>query len=188
MEFLFSFFIINRIYMKFIDYFFLKNSTIFLLLNNMYCKYYFNILKQSMIYQMKTLSDLTIIHDLDNKLEYELIYVTLSYTLNIRIFSILFCNKDDLIFSMNNIYPNANWLEREIWDLFGIKFIYHKDLRRILTDYGFIGHPLLKFYPLMGFMELRYDDSLNKIIQDVLELSQAYRFYTYINPWWKWYN
>jgi len=60
--------------------------------------------------------------------------------------------------------------------------MYHKDLRRILTDYGFVGHPLLKLYPLMGFIELRYDDSVQKIIQEVLELSQAYRFYTYINP------
>jgi len=137
---------------------------------------------------MVTLSDLIMLHDLDTKKEFELIYITLSYKLNYRFFSVLLCQRDDLIISLSNIYNNANWLEREIWDLFGLKFMYHKDLRRILTDYGFVGHPLLKLYPLMGFIELRYDDSVQKIIQEVLELSQAYRFYTYINPWWKWYN
>jgi NADH-quinone oxidoreductase subunit C len=66
--------------------------------------------------------------------------------------------------------------------LYGIKFIYHKDLRRILTDYGFIGHPLLKLFPLTGFIELRYDDSLDKIVKEKIELTQAFRFFNFFNP------
>jgi NADH-quinone oxidoreductase subunit C len=66
--------------------------------------------------------------------------------------------------------------------MFGLKFIFHIDLRRILTDYGFVGHPLLKFFPLMGFSELRFDDFYNKIIKEVVEFSQTYRFFLYFNP------
>jgi NADH-quinone oxidoreductase subunit C len=87
-----------------------------------------------------------------------------------------------------DIYINSNWLERESWDLYGIKYIYHQDLRRILTDYGFIGHPLLKIFPLTGFVEMRYDDLLNKIIKERIELSQAFRFFYFINPWYSFKN
>jgi NADH:ubiquinone oxidoreductase subunit C len=73
-------------------------------------------------------------------------------------------------------------LERELFDLFGIKFIYHNDLRRILTDYGFIGHPMLKLFPLVGFIELRYDDIISKIIKETVELMQVYRIFSFINP------
>ena len=95
--------------------------------------------------------------------------------------------KEFLVLSLSNFFFNANWLEREVWDLFGIKFICHNDLRRILTDYGFSGHPLLKFFPLMGFSELRYDDSLNKIIREQIEMTQAYRYFIYNTPWFLWY-
>ena len=177
---------INRIYNKFIYSIIVKFNSLFLILNNILYINFFNSIKNSNILKMSTLSDFTVINHIDNIYDFELIYVVLSYKLNFRLILKLFCKKEDLIISLSNIYINANWLEREIWDLFGIKFIYHKDLRRILTDYGFIGHPLLKLYPLMGFTELRYDDALNKIVKDFVELSQAYRLYIYINPWIKW--
>jgi NADH-quinone oxidoreductase subunit C len=88
--------------------------------------------------------------------------------------------------SISNLYNSTAWLEREIWDLFGIKFIYHKDLRRILTDYGFLGHPLLKQFPLIGFIELRYDDSILNILKEAVEMSQMYRFFRFMNPWVIW--
>jgi NADH:ubiquinone oxidoreductase subunit C len=137
---------------------------------------------------MNTLCDLTAINNQGSLYEFELIYITLSYKFNIRFILKLYIKKEDLILSLSNLYINANWLEREIWDLFGIKFLYHKDLRRILTDYGFSGHPLLKIFPLMGFTELRYDDSLNKIIKEMIELSQSLRLFNYVNPWVHWYN
>jgi NADH:ubiquinone oxidoreductase subunit C len=105
--------------------------------------------------------------------------------LNLRYNLKHFLNKEDLILSLMDIYLNANWLEREVWDLYGVKFIYHQDLRRILTDYGFEGHPLLKLFPLTGFFELRYDDSLEKIIKESLEFTQAYRYFVFFNPWTK---
>jgi len=179
---------INRIYNKFIYSIIIKYNCLFLILNYILYINLFNSIKYSNVLKMNTLSDFTVINHIDNIYDFELIYIVLSYKLNLRLIIKLFCKKEDLIISLSNIYINANWLEREIRDLFGIKFIYHKDLRRILTDYGFIGHPLLKLYPLMGFTELRYDDSLNKIVKDFIELSQAYRFYIYINPWIKWNN
>lgn len=180
--------LINKIYNKFIYFIIMKYDYLLIILNNILYTIYFYMMKISSIFKMHTLSDLTIIDNIDNTFQFELIYITLSYKLNLRLFSKLYSNKEDLIISINNIYKNANWLEREIWDLFGIKFIYHPDLRRILTDYGFSGHPLLKLFPLMGFMEIRFDDLSNKIIKEAIELSQAYRLYIYFNPWLNWNN
>jgi NADH-quinone oxidoreductase subunit C len=104
----------------------------------------------------------------------------------LRFFLKLLIKKEDLMVSLSNLYKSVGWLEREIWDLFGIKFIYHKDLRRILTDYGFLGHPLLKQFPLIGFIELRYDDSILNIIKEAVEMSQMYRFFRFLNPWVLW--
>lgn len=84
---------------------------------------------------------------------------------------------------MTPLYPSANWLEREIWDFYGVKFLFHPDLRRILTDYGFRGHPLRKDFPLVGFLELRYDDSYRSIVLEPVELSQDFRFFKFYNPW-----
>lgn len=139
--------------------------------------------KDVMILKYQTLNDLTAVNYPDLFKSLELNYFFISYKLNSKYTLKNFLNKEDLILSLMYIYENANWLEREIWDLYGIKFIYHKDLRRILTDYGFIGHPLLKLFPLTGFAELRYDDVLEKIIKEELELAQAYRLFIFYNPW-----
>lgn len=141
--------------------------------------------KDLLILRFKTLSDLTAVNYPDYAKSIELNYFFLSYKLNLRYNLKHFLNKEDLILSLMDIYLNANWLEREVWDLYGVKFIYHQDLRRILTDYGFVGHPLLKLFPLTGFFELRYDDSLEKIIKESLEFTQAYRYFVFFNPWTK---
>jgi NADH-quinone oxidoreductase subunit C len=104
----------------------------------------------------------------------------------LRSFLKILIKKEDLMISISNLYNSTAWLEREIWDLFGIKFIYHKDLRRILTDYGFLGHPLLKQFPLIGFIELRYDDSILNILKEAVEMSQMYRLFRFMNPWVIW--
>lgn len=136
-----------------------------------------------LILKYQTLSDLTAVNYPDYSKSLELNYYFLSYKLASKYNLKHFLNKEDLILSLMEIYSNANWLERELWDLYGIKFIYHHDLRRILTDYGFIGHPLLKLFPLTGFFELRYDDTLEKIVKEGLEFTQAYRYFIFFNPW-----
>ena len=140
-------------------------------------------LKNLIISQFITLRDLTVVNYLGLFKDLELHYFFVSYKLNIKSSLKKFINKEDLIISLIEIFVNSNWLERESWDLYGIKYIYHSDLRRILTDYGFIGHPLLKVFPLTGFVEMRYDDLLNKIIKEKVEFTQAFRFFYFINPW-----
>jgi NADH-quinone oxidoreductase subunit C len=145
-------------------------------------------LRSLIMFQFKTLRDLTVINYLGLLKDLELYYIFLSYKLSMKCALKNFINKEDLVISLIDIFINSNWLERESWDLYGIKYIYHSDLRRILTDYGFIGHPLLKVFPLTGFVEMRYDDLLNKIIKEKVEFTQAFRFFYFINPWFTKYE
>jgi NADH-quinone oxidoreductase subunit C len=88
------------------------------------------------------------------------------------------------LISLNNIYKSSSWLEREIWDMFGIFFSLHADLRRILTDYGFNGFPLRKDFPLTGFLEVVYNNDLKRIVYKPLQLSQEFRFFDFQSPWY----
>ncbi len=96
-----------------------------------------------------------------------------------------FLKKDELIpiASVTGLYSGAGWLEREVWDMFGLVFHGHSDLRRILTDYGFQGFLLRKDFPLSGFLEVRYDDESKRVVYDSLELSQEFRFFDFQSPW-----
>jgi NADH-quinone oxidoreductase subunit C len=156
-----------------------------LVCNSNHTNYFNNLLnfKNFSLLKFVTLSDYSALHYPGNLNEFEVNYLLLSYSLNFKCFLRIFTKKDDLILSINEIYSNSNWLEREIWDLFGIKFIYHTDLRRILTDYGFVGHPLLKYFPLTGFTELRFDDCINRIVKEVVEMTQSFRKFNFFNPW-----
>jgi len=109
-----------------------------------------------------------------------------------NLFSPLYCNRLFLkffvedgksIMSITKIFPCAEWYEREVWDMFGVYFIYNHDLRRILTDYGFIGHPLRKDFPITGFVSLRFDDQIRSIVYDDVRLVQEYRFFNIMMPW-----
>ena len=174
---------LNNVY----DFFLIKKKKFFFFLNTYLYFYLFSILNSNILIKIKSIIDIVATHFPDNlENEFEFLYVNINYKLNLRFFFKLLIKKEDLMVSLSNLYKSVGWLEREIWDLFGIKFIYHKDLRRILTDYGFLGHPLLKQFPLIGFIELRYDDSILNIIKEAVEMSQMYRFFRFLNPWVLW--
>lgn len=111
------------------------------------------------------------------------VYDLLSLVYNSRIRIKVFLTEISSLTSVTKIFINANWWEREIWDLFGIYFENHPDLRRILTDYGFEGYPLRKDFPLYGYVELRYDESKKQIVVEPVEFSQKFRFFEYETPW-----
>ena len=92
-------------------------------------------------------------------------------------------DEDQPIESLTSLYPAANWFEREAYDLFGVIFSGHPDLRRILTDYGFTGHPLRKDFPMTGYVEVRYDDEQKRVIYEPVRLSQAFRSFDFLSPW-----
>ena len=175
--------LLNNVY----DFFLIKKKRFFFFLNTYLYFYSFSILSSNILIKIKSIIDIVATHFPDNlENEFEFLYVNINYKLNLRFFLKLLIKKEDLMVSLSNLYKSVGWFEREIWDLFGIKFIYHKDLRRILTDYGFLGHPLLKQFPLIGFIELRYDDSILNIIKEAVEMSQMYRFFRFLNPWVLW--
>ena len=145
------------------------------------------LLKNSSLLSLASLTDIVVV---DNPTastgRFCLNYYFLSYNYNFRVILKIFTNLLRPVISISNFYSSANWLEREAWDMYGIKFLLHNDLRRILTDYGFQGHPLRKDFPLIGFVELRYDDSNRSIVLEPVELSQDYRFFKFSNPWLNW--
>ena len=114
-----------------------------------------------------------------NKNRFHIIYYLLSTKFNYR-FSLVTTSHEFLpLISIYSLFSTSNWLEREIWDLFGIVFLLHRDLRKILTEYGFKGHPLQKNFPLTGFLEVIYDDTQKQIVNLSLEISQKYRYFKF---------
>ena len=114
---------------------------------------------------------------------FKLIYLFLSHEHNNRIKLSINFETSQLIQSITKIFPSANWMEREVFDMYGIKFKNHPDLRRILTDYGFKGHPLRKDFPLTGFNEVRYSEKDKKVIYEPVKLEQNYRNFDFESPW-----
>lgn len=114
---------------------------------------------------------------------FEVVYNLLSIRLNHRVRVKLTVGEGAAVPSVATLFPCANWMEREAWDLFGIVFSGHPDLRRILTDYGFEGHPLRKDFPLTGFVEVRYDDEQKRVVYEGVKLSQDYRSFDFLSPW-----
>lgn len=121
----------------------------------------------------------------EKKDRFEISYELLSLRFNYRIRIKTYVNEVGSIESCTPIFNSANWWEREVWDLFGVFFSNHPDLRRILTDYGFHGHPLRKDFPLSGYVEVRYDDSVNRVVCEPLELTQEFRSFDFDSPWVK---
>lgn len=146
-----------------------------------------NILKNHSFFKFKVLTDIAGVDFLKVEERFELNYLLLSLKYNIRLNVSFQLKEFKNIQSVMSIFSNANWCEREVWDLFGIFFSNHSDLRRILTDYGFNGHPLRKDFPLNGFVEIRYDEDKQYLVYEEIELMQNMRFYDFLNPFQKKY-
>jgi NADH-quinone oxidoreductase subunit C len=114
---------------------------------------------------------------------FDVVYHLLSPRQNMRVRIKVEVGEDEAVPSACAVYPGADWFEREAWDLYGILFTGHPDLRRILTDYGFEGHPLRKDFPLTGFVEVRYDDSAKRVVYEPVELRQEFRSFDFLSPW-----
>jgi NADH-quinone oxidoreductase subunit C len=142
-----------------------------------------NFLKDDKVFQFKQLIDICGV-DYPNRLDrFEIVYHLLSVSLNQRIRIKLSVNDGDTVPSIVSIYDAANWYEREVWDLFGVIFTDHPDLRRILTDYGFEGHPLRKDFPLSGFIQVKYDDAEKRVVNEKVNLVQDFRSFDFESPW-----
>ena len=133
--------------------------------------------------KFKQLIDIAGVDYPENEKRFELIYLFLSHENNIRIKLLTKFAIDQTINSITKIFPSANWMEREVFDMYGIKFKNHPDLRRILTDYGFKGYPLRKDFPLTGFNEVRYSEKDKKVIYEPVKLEQNYRNFDFESPW-----
>ena len=141
------------------------------------------LLKTNKDTKFKQLIDITAVDYPENKKRFKIVYLLLSHEFNQRILVSYFINENEKISSLVNIFPSANWMEREIFDMYGIKFNDHPDLRRILTDYGFEGFPLRKDFPLTGHNEVRYSEEVKKVIYEPVKLEQNYRNFDYESPW-----
>ena len=133
--------------------------------------------------RFKQLIDIAGVDYPENEKRFELVYLFLSHEHNLRIKVLIKFQISQTINSLTKIFPSANWMEREVFDMYGIKFKNHPDLRRILTDYGFKGHPLRKDFPLTGFNEVRYSEKEKKVIYEPVKLEQNYRNFDFESPW-----
>lgn len=135
-----------------------------------YCKY-------------SVLVDITGVDYPENKERFEVVYLLLSMCYNARIRVTTYVDELTPLDSVTSLYSAAGWYEREVYDMFGIDFLGHPDLRRLLTDYGFQGHPLRKDFPLTGYYEVRYDETEKRVLSEPVETAQEYRAFTFSSPW-----
>ena len=140
-------------------------------------------LKNNNTTQFKQLIDITAVDYPEKEKRFKVVYLLLSHEFNQRIVLSYFIRENEIILSLTKIFPSANWMEREVFDMYGIKFKDHPDLRRILTDYGFEGFPLRKDFPLTGHNEVRYSEDEKKVIYEKVKLEQNYRDFDYESPW-----
>ena len=133
--------------------------------------------------KFRQLIDITAVDYPEKSQRFKMLYLFLSHQFNQRIVLSFFINENELVSSLIKIFPAANWMEREVFDMYGIKFKNHPDLRRILTDYQFEGFPLRKDFPLTGHKEVRYSEDEKKVIYEPVKLEQNYRNFDYESPW-----
>ena len=146
------------------------SSTILFLKTNSKCKF-------------KQLIDITAVDYPEREKRFKIVYLLLSHVNNLRVVINIHIDEKIVVPSITKIFPSANWMEREVFDMYGISFKDHPDLRRILTDYGFEGYPLRKDFPLTGHTEVRYSESEKKVISEPVKLDQEYRNFDFDSPW-----
>ena len=140
-------------------------------------------LKTNSITKFRQLIEITAVDYPEKDQRFRMVYLLLSHESNSRIVIDYYIKENKIVPSITNIYPSANWMEREVYDMYGIEFKDHPDLRRILTDYNFKGHPLRKDFPLTGHNEVRYSEEDKKVIYEPVKLEQNYRNFDYESPW-----
>ena len=140
-------------------------------------------LKKNSSTKFRQLIDITAVDYIGSENRFKMIYLFLSHEYNLRINITFSINENEVVNSLTKIFPSANWMEREVFDMYGIKFNDHPDLRRILTDYGFSGHPLRKDFPITGHSEVRYSEEKKKVVYEPVKLEQNYRNFDYSSPW-----
>ena len=162
---------------------FIKNSELTIEINENDLIEVIQFLKSNEMCKFRQLIDIAGVDYPDSEKRFQLVYLLLSHENNIRIKVSTQFQLNQIINSITKIFPSANWMEREVFDMYGIKFKNHPDLRRILTDYGFKGHPLRKDFPLTGFNEVRYSEKEKKVIYEPVKLEQNYRNFDFESPW-----
>ena len=133
--------------------------------------------------RFSTLVDITAVDYPDREPRFDMVYHFLSMYQNHRVRLKVGVREDDIVPSLSGVHSGANWFEREVFDMFGILFSGHPDLRRILTDYGFRGYPLRKDFPTTGYTELRYDEEQKRVVYEPVQLVQEYRQFDFMSPW-----
>ncbi len=140
-------------------------------------------LKNNSSTKFRQLIDITAVDYPEENERFKIVYLLLSHEFNSRIILSYSINENEVVPSITEIFPSANWMEREVFDMYGIKFKDHPDLRRILTDYKFEGYPLRKDFPLTGHNEVRYSEDEKKVVYEPVKLEQNYRNFDYQSPW-----
>ena len=134
-------------------------------------------------FEFQSLIDLCAVDYPDRPLRFDVVYHLLSYTKNLRIRVKVQTDEEKPVQSATSVYPCADWFEREAFDMCGVLFSGHPDLRRILTDYGFTGHPLRKDFPMTGYVEVRYDEEQKRVVYEPVKLTQEFRRFDFLSPW-----
>ena len=140
-------------------------------------------IKTNIDFKFQQLIELTAVDYPENNKRFKMVYMFLSHEKNQRIILNFLINENEIVQSLTSVFPSSNWMEREVFDMYGIKFKDHPDLRRILTDYNFEGFPLRKDFPLTGHTEVRYSEEKKKVIFEPVKLEQNYRNFDYESPW-----
>ena len=161
----------------------IKHNELKLLIDNQDLHNVILFIKNDSRIKFRQLIDITAVDYPENENRFKLIYFLLSHENNLRINIEFYIKENDLVSSITSIFPSANWMEREVFDMYGISFNDHPDLRRILTDYNFTGHRLRKDFPLTGHNEVRYNEENKKVIYEPVKLEQNYRNFDYESPW-----
>ena len=161
----------------------IKHEQIYITINSEDLLNVISLLKTNKNTKFRQLIDITAVDYPENQERFKIVYLLLSHELNQRIVLSYYISENQKIPSLTKIYPSANWMEREIFDMYGIKFKNHPDLRRILTDYDFEGYPLRKDFPLTGHKEVRYSEDKKKVIYEKVKLEQDYRNFDFESPW-----